>query len=190
MESSCTRDQTHVPCTRDTVSPGKSLNIYTSKILFWFVHELFLLKVISEEMSNFLYPILAGRILNRFFKDIGHMDDLLPLIFQDFIQVVYQSSQSSHREEQSACFSRIFHRDWRWAFQPGDVSCYLPQEAVFLRERCGCDWEAELTWVTPGAGVATQSCQDWPKAGTCWVNGSPSAFQVSGVDSLYCEHIS
>uniref|UniRef100_A0A4W2H6T1 Multidrug resistance-associated protein 4 n=1 Tax=Bos indicus x Bos taurus TaxID=30522 RepID=A0A4W2H6T1_BOBOX len=27
-----------------------------------------------------------GRILNRFFKDIGHMDDLLPLIFQDFIQ--------------------------------------------------------------------------------------------------------
>ena len=58
-------------------------------------------------MSNFLYPILAGRILNRFFKDIGHMDDLLPLIFQDFIQVVYQSCQSSHREEQSACFSRI-----------------------------------------------------------------------------------
>ncbi|MXQ98865.1 hypothetical protein E5288_WYG002118 [Bos mutus] len=27
-----------------------------------------------------------GKILNRFFKDIGHMDDLLPLIFQDFIQ--------------------------------------------------------------------------------------------------------
>ncbi|XP_065758084.1 ATP-binding cassette sub-family C member 4-like [Muntiacus reevesi] len=27
-----------------------------------------------------------GRILNRFFKDIGHMDELLPLIFQDFIQ--------------------------------------------------------------------------------------------------------
>ncbi|XP_057563694.1 ATP-binding cassette sub-family C member 4-like isoform X2 [Hippopotamus amphibius kiboko] len=27
-----------------------------------------------------------GRILNRFFKDIGHMDDLLPQIFQDFIQ--------------------------------------------------------------------------------------------------------
>ncbi|XP_043334219.1 ATP-binding cassette sub-family C member 4-like isoform X1 [Cervus canadensis] len=27
-----------------------------------------------------------GRILNRFSKDIGHMDDLLPLIFQDFIQ--------------------------------------------------------------------------------------------------------
>ncbi|KAM9674349.1 ATP-binding cassette sub-family C member 4-like isoform 2-T3 [Dama dama] len=27
-----------------------------------------------------------GRILNRFSKDIGHMDDSLPLIFQDFIQ--------------------------------------------------------------------------------------------------------
>ncbi|XP_057563438.1 ATP-binding cassette sub-family C member 4-like [Hippopotamus amphibius kiboko] len=27
-----------------------------------------------------------GRILNRFSKDIGHMDDLLPLTFQDFIQ--------------------------------------------------------------------------------------------------------
>ncbi|XP_060988980.1 ATP-binding cassette sub-family C member 4-like isoform X2 [Dama dama] len=27
-----------------------------------------------------------GRILNRFSKDIGHMDDLLPQIFQDFIQ--------------------------------------------------------------------------------------------------------
>ncbi|XP_042110927.1 ATP-binding cassette sub-family C member 4-like isoform X5 [Ovis aries] len=29
-----------------------------------------------------------GRILNRFSKDIGHMDDLLPLIFQDFIQTL------------------------------------------------------------------------------------------------------
>ncbi|XP_061290378.1 ATP-binding cassette sub-family C member 4-like [Bos javanicus] len=28
-----------------------------------------------------------GRILNRFSKDIGHMDDLLPLILQDFIQM-------------------------------------------------------------------------------------------------------
>ncbi|KAB0345155.1 hypothetical protein FD754_022081 [Muntiacus muntjak] len=27
-----------------------------------------------------------GRILNRFSKDTGHMDDLLPLVFQDFIQ--------------------------------------------------------------------------------------------------------
>ncbi|XP_057563457.1 ATP-binding cassette sub-family C member 4-like [Hippopotamus amphibius kiboko] len=28
----------------------------------------------------------VGRILNRFSKDVGHMDDLLPLTFQDFIQ--------------------------------------------------------------------------------------------------------
>ena len=42
------------------------------------------------------------------------------------------------------------------------------------------------TW----AGVATQSPQGWSEAATCWVSGSPSAFQVSGVDSLYCEHIS
>ncbi|KAM7238072.1 hypothetical protein CapIbe_011030 [Capra ibex] len=28
----------------------------------------------------------VGRILNRFSKDVGHMDDLLPLIFLDFIQ--------------------------------------------------------------------------------------------------------
>ncbi|XP_070656497.1 ATP-binding cassette sub-family C member 4-like [Bos indicus] len=39
-----------------------------------------------------------GRILNRFSKDIGHMDDLLPVIFQDFIQVMHKSFQSSHRE--------------------------------------------------------------------------------------------
>ncbi|XDB55925.1 hypothetical protein AB1E18_009387 [Capra hircus] len=30
----------------------------------------------------------SGRILNRFSKDIGHMDDLLPLILQDFIQMI------------------------------------------------------------------------------------------------------
>ena len=52
---------------------------------------LFLLKLLSEEVNNFSYPVLAGRILNRFSKDIGHMDDLLPQTFQDFIQVTYQS---------------------------------------------------------------------------------------------------
>ncbi|XP_048350845.1 ATP-binding cassette sub-family C member 4 isoform X2 [Sphaerodactylus townsendi] len=31
-----------------------------------------------------------GRILNRFSKDIGHLDDLLPLTFLDFIQVLLQ----------------------------------------------------------------------------------------------------
>ncbi|XP_061266623.1 ATP-binding cassette sub-family C member 4-like isoform X3 [Bos javanicus] len=34
----------------------------------------------------FFYRNPIGRILNRFSKDIGHMDDSLPLIFQDFIQ--------------------------------------------------------------------------------------------------------
>ena len=42
------------------------------------------------------------------------------------------------------------------------------------------------TW----AGVATQLRQGWSEAATCRVSGSPSAFQVFGVDSLYCEHIS
>ena len=59
-------------------------------------------------MSNFLCPVLAGRILNRFFKDIGHMDDLLPLIFQDFIQVMYQSCQSSPRKNRVPVFQGLF----------------------------------------------------------------------------------
>ena len=41
-QSSRTRGWTHVPCTGDTVPPRKFLNIYSSKLLFWFVHELFL----------------------------------------------------------------------------------------------------------------------------------------------------
>ncbi|ELR46244.1 hypothetical protein M91_21671 [Bos mutus] len=36
---------------------------------------------------NWFLGVYSGRILNRFSKDIGHMDDLLPLIFQDFIQM-------------------------------------------------------------------------------------------------------
>ena len=38
--------------------------------------------------------------------------------------------------------------------------------------------------MTSGAGVATQSHQGWSEAVTGWVIGSPSAFQMSGVDSL------
>ncbi|XP_073203967.1 ATP-binding cassette sub-family C member 4 isoform X4 [Lepidochelys kempii] len=34
--------------------------------------------------------IYAGRILNRFSKDIGHLDDLLPLTILDFIQTLLQ----------------------------------------------------------------------------------------------------
>ena len=74
-----------------TVPLEKSLTTFTLRILLLFVYELFLLKLLSEEISHFLCPVLAGRILNRFSKDIGHMDDLLPQTFQDFIQVMYQS---------------------------------------------------------------------------------------------------
>ncbi|KAF4008060.1 hypothetical protein G4228_019618 [Cervus hanglu yarkandensis] len=35
---------------------------------------------------NWYLGVYSGGILNRFSKDIGHMDNLLPLIFQDFIQ--------------------------------------------------------------------------------------------------------
>lgn len=35
-----------------------------------------------------LNPVSVGRILNRFSKDIGHLDDLLPLTFLDFVQVI------------------------------------------------------------------------------------------------------
>ncbi|OWK00782.1 hypothetical protein Celaphus_00016757, partial [Cervus elaphus hippelaphus] len=34
---------------------------------------------------NWYLGVYSGRILNRFSKDIGHMDDLLPLIVLDFI---------------------------------------------------------------------------------------------------------
>ena len=37
-------------------------------------------------------------------------------------------------------------------------------KVMVVRERCGCDWEAELTLVTPGTGVATLSCQGWSEA--------------------------
>ena len=62
----------------------------------------------------------------------------------------------------------------------------LSVKVMVVRERGGCDWEAELTLITPGAGVATQSCQGRSEAVTCWASSSTSAFQVSGVDSLYC----
>ncbi|KAG5204282.1 hypothetical protein JEQ12_002258, partial [Ovis aries] len=35
---------------------------------------------------NWCLGVYSGRILNLFSKDVGHMDDLLPLIFLDFIQ--------------------------------------------------------------------------------------------------------
>uniref|UniRef100_A0AAA9S4U5 ATP binding cassette subfamily C member 4 n=1 Tax=Bos taurus TaxID=9913 RepID=A0AAA9S4U5_BOVIN len=45
-----------------------------------------MLETILRAPVLFFHRNPIGRILNRFSKDIGHMDDLLPLIFQDFIQ--------------------------------------------------------------------------------------------------------
>ncbi|XP_038615214.1 multidrug resistance-associated protein 4 isoform X2 [Tachyglossus aculeatus] len=43
----------------------------------------------TEQLDlNWYLGIYAGRILNRFSKDIGHLDDLLPLTFLDFIQIL------------------------------------------------------------------------------------------------------
>uniref|UniRef100_A0A8I5R013 Multidrug resistance-associated protein 4 n=1 Tax=Papio anubis TaxID=9555 RepID=A0A8I5R013_PAPAN len=39
---------------------------------------------------NWYLGIYSGRILNRFSKDIGHLDDLLPLTVLDFIQTLLQ----------------------------------------------------------------------------------------------------
>lgn len=43
-----------------------------------------------QELYLFFFsnPVSVGRILNRFSKDIGHLDDLLPLTFLDFVQVI------------------------------------------------------------------------------------------------------
>ncbi|MXQ99163.1 hypothetical protein E5288_WYG012305 [Bos mutus] len=45
-----------------------------------------ILESILRAPVSFFNSNPIGKILNRFSKDIGHMDDLLPLIFQDFIQ--------------------------------------------------------------------------------------------------------
>lgn len=54
--------------------------------IFWSFKELYL----PFFFSSFFFPnsISVGRILNRFSKDIGHLDDLLPLTFLDFVQVI------------------------------------------------------------------------------------------------------
>ncbi|XP_061027210.1 ATP-binding cassette sub-family C member 4 isoform X2 [Eubalaena glacialis] len=46
---------------------------------------------VTEKLDLYWYlGIYSGRILNRFSKDTGHMDDLLPLTFLDFIQTFLQ----------------------------------------------------------------------------------------------------
>ncbi|KAI4565333.1 hypothetical protein MJT46_009676 [Ovis ammon polii x Ovis aries] len=47
-----------------------------------------MLETILRAPVLFFHRNPIGRILNRFSKDIGHMDDLLPLIFQDFMQMI------------------------------------------------------------------------------------------------------
>ncbi|KAB0372887.1 hypothetical protein FD755_015640, partial [Muntiacus reevesi] len=80
---------------------GVYSGLTVSTVLFGITRSLLIFYILvnsSETLHNKMLetilrsPILffnrnpIGRILNRFFKDIGHMDDLLPLIFQDFIQ--------------------------------------------------------------------------------------------------------
>eukprot|EP00070_Physeter_catodon_P046583 XP_028353477.1 multidrug resistance-associated protein 4 isoform X6 [Physeter catodon] len=81
------------------------LGIYSgltvSAVLFGLARSLLVFYVLvssSQTLHNQMFesilraPVLffdrnpVGRILNRFSKDIGHMDDLLPLTFLDFIQ--------------------------------------------------------------------------------------------------------
>ncbi|KAI4581542.1 ATP-binding cassette sub-family C member 4 isoform X1 [Ovis aries] len=85
------------------------LGIYSgltaSTVLFGIARSLlvfFVLVSSSQTLHNQMFesilraPVLffdrnpIGRILNRFSKDIGHMDDLLPLTFLDFIQTFLQ----------------------------------------------------------------------------------------------------
>ncbi|XP_057563578.1 ATP-binding cassette sub-family C member 4 isoform X2 [Hippopotamus amphibius kiboko] len=85
------------------------LGIYSgltvSTVLFGIARSLLVFYVLvnsSQTLHNQMFesilraPVLffdrnpIGRILNRFSKDIGHMDDLLPLTFLDFIQTFLQ----------------------------------------------------------------------------------------------------
>ena len=48
------------------------------------------IKMSILDMPIFFYSLfcfLTGRVLNRFSKDIGHIDDLLPITMNDFLQV-------------------------------------------------------------------------------------------------------
>ncbi|NXA46167.1 MRP4 protein, partial [Nothocercus julius] len=74
-------------------------------ILFGIIRSLLFFQVLvnsSQTLHNKMFqsilkaPVLffdrnpIGKILNRFSKDIGHLDDLLPLTFLDFVQTVLQ----------------------------------------------------------------------------------------------------
>ncbi|XP_049671757.1 ATP-binding cassette sub-family C member 4 isoform X2 [Accipiter gentilis] len=84
---------------------GIYAGLTVATILFGIVRSLLVFQVLvnsGQTLHNKMFqsilkaPVLffdrnpIGRILNRFSKDIGHLDDLLPLTFLDFVQTVLQ----------------------------------------------------------------------------------------------------
>uniref|UniRef100_A0A8C0B8P8 ATP binding cassette subfamily C member 4 n=1 Tax=Buteo japonicus TaxID=224669 RepID=A0A8C0B8P8_9AVES len=84
---------------------GIYAGVTVATILFGIVRSLLVFQVLvnsGQTLHNKMFqsilkaPVLffdrnpIGRILNRFSKDIGHLDDLLPLTFLDFVQTVLQ----------------------------------------------------------------------------------------------------
>uniref|UniRef100_A0A8B9RQR1 ATP binding cassette subfamily C member 4 n=1 Tax=Accipiter nisus TaxID=211598 RepID=A0A8B9RQR1_9AVES len=83
---------------------GIYAGLTVATILFGIVRSLLVFQVLvnsGQTLHNKMFqsilkaPVLffdrnpIGRILNRFSKDIGHLDDLLPLTFLDFVQVIW-----------------------------------------------------------------------------------------------------
>ncbi|XP_072883234.1 ATP-binding cassette sub-family C member 4 isoform X1 [Hemitrygon akajei] len=84
---------------------GTYAGLTISVLLFGVVRSLLIFKVLvnaSQDLHNKMFtsiikaPVLffdknpIGRILNRFSKDVGHLDDLLPYTFMDFFQIFLQ----------------------------------------------------------------------------------------------------
>ncbi|XP_063248377.1 ATP-binding cassette sub-family C member 4 isoform X2 [Prinia subflava] len=84
---------------------GIYAGLTVATILFGIIRSLLVFRVLvnsGQNLHNKMFqsilkaPVLffdrnpIGRILNRFSKDIGHLDDLLPLTFLDFVQTLLQ----------------------------------------------------------------------------------------------------
>uniref|UniRef100_A0A8C0V5B3 Multidrug resistance-associated protein 4 n=1 Tax=Cyanistes caeruleus TaxID=156563 RepID=A0A8C0V5B3_CYACU len=84
---------------------GIYAGLTVATILFGIIRSLLVFQVLvnsGQNLHNKMFqsilkaPVLffdrnpIGRILNRFSKDIGHLDDLLPLTFLDFVQTLLQ----------------------------------------------------------------------------------------------------
>ncbi|XP_078259159.1 ATP-binding cassette sub-family C member 4 [Rhinoraja longicauda] len=84
---------------------GTYAGLTIAVILFGITRSVIVFKVLvnaSQELHNRMFtsiiraPVLffdrnpIGRILNRFSKDVGHLDDLLPYTFMDFLQTFLQ----------------------------------------------------------------------------------------------------